>query len=418
MRLIHTADWHLGQLLHDFPREHEHAAFLAWLLEAIGRERADALIVAGDIFDSANPPATALKAWFGFLTELHRRHPRLTTVIVGGNHDSASRLEAPLELLREFGTHVVGGLPRDPHGRLDLERLLVPLADAAGRPAAWVAAVPYLRPADLPAVEDGDPAPQVEGMRRIYAEAIAAARAKAGFFSAVVATGHCTMTGGALSEVSERKIQGGNRWPLPADVFPEDVAYVALGHLHLRQEVDGRKHVRYSGSPIPLSLAEADYPHEVVVVDFDGPRCAGIRSLRVPRTVGMLRIPAEGAAPPAPALMQLRNLPAAPPGKPAHELDWLEVRVLVDQPEPGLPAQVALAMKGRAARLAKLTVEYRGTGKPLPEATRAAALEDLSPEEVFRKRHRRQYDSDPDPDLMAAFLELLEEVRREAEEAP
>src|SRR5690606_38813120 len=102
--------------------------------------------------------------------------------------------------------------------------------------------------------------------------------------------GHCYMTGTRLSELSERRILGGNQHALPVDLFPDDVAYVALGHLHLAQRV-GADHVRYAGSPIPLSFGERHYPHQVLLVDLRGERVAGIEPLRVPRSVDLLRVP-------------------------------------------------------------------------------------------------------------------------------
>ncbi|MFP2913001.1 exonuclease subunit SbcD, partial [Pyxidicoccus sp. 3LFB2] len=151
MRLLHTSDWHLGHTLYDVSREAEHAAFLDWLLETLEAQAVDALLVAGDIFDTANPSADAQAAWYHFVARARRRMPRLDVVVIGGNHDSAARLDAPDPLFAALGVRVVGGLPRT-RGELELERLLVPLHDAKGRVGAWVAAVPYLRPADLPSV--------------------------------------------------------------------------------------------------------------------------------------------------------------------------------------------------------------------------------------------------------------------------
>src|SRR5688572_911159 len=127
MRILHTSDWHLGHLLLDLPREREHQAFLAWLLDVLETERIDALLVTGDVFDAGNPPATALAAWYGFLAEAHRRRPAMTTVVIAGNHDSPGRLAAPSPLMAGVRTHVVGQLPRVAGGALDASRVVVPL---------------------------------------------------------------------------------------------------------------------------------------------------------------------------------------------------------------------------------------------------------------------------------------------------
>lgn len=201
MRLLHTSDWHLGHTLHDVPRDFEHEAFLGWLLETIGEQRVDALLVAGDIFDTANPSARAQAQYYRFLTEARRRYPALQVVVIGGNHDSADRLDAPTPLLDQLGIHVVGGLPRKADRQLDLDRLLVPLRGADGEVQAWVAAVPFLRPADLPPIPDTED-PLVEGVRAVYREVFEGARRRRTPGQAILGMGHLYMTGTALSELS------------------------------------------------------------------------------------------------------------------------------------------------------------------------------------------------------------------------
>lgn len=167
VRIIHTADWHLGHTLHEFSRELEHRRFLAWLLEVLGEHQADALLVAGDIFETANPSAVAQEMWYRFLAQARRRYPNLDIVVIGGNHDSAARLDAPRPILAAQDVFMVGGLPQQAAGGLDIDRLLAPLHDAAGNVKAWVAAVPYLRSGDLPRIPDADDR-LIEGVRQIY----------------------------------------------------------------------------------------------------------------------------------------------------------------------------------------------------------------------------------------------------------
>jgi exonuclease SbcD len=404
MRLLHTSDWHLGHQLHEFPRDYEHSAFLDWLLSSLDAEAIDALVVAGDVFDTANPPASAQTAFFDFLARARRARPDLDVVIVGGNHDSASRLDAPAALLRAMGVHVVGGLARREDGALDLDRLVVPLRDASGHVAAFVAAVPFLRPADLPPSEAEDRL--IEGVRRVYAEVLDAARSRRRPGQAIVATGHCYMAGGALSELSERKVLGGNQHALPAAIFPEDVAYVALGHLHLAQCVGGRETVRYSGSPIPLSLTEAGYPHQVRIVEIEG-EAATSRAVPIPRAVDVLRIPDAGHAPLADVLLRLRSLPAAGP-TPRERLPWLEVHVSLPRPEPALRRQIEEAVDRRAARLVRIAVHATGDGAALADVHAGADLRELRPEDVFLRRWHQEYAEPPSAEILAAFAELAE----------
>lgn len=406
LRLLHTSDWHLGHTLHEFSRAHEHALFLDWLLDTIDERDIDALLVAGDIFDTANPSAEAQEAFYRFLAQARLRRPKLGIVVIGGNHDSAARLDAPDPILRSLGVHVVGGLPRK-GGVVDLDRVLVPLKDREGEIAAWVAAVPFLRPADLPSVEGEDPL--IEGVRRVYERVLEGARDRRGGDQALLAMGHCYMTGTQLSDLSERKILGGNQHALPVDIFPDDIAYVALGHLHLAQRVGGREHVRYSGSPIPLALDEERYRHQVLVVEIDGPELRGVESIEIPRTVPILRLP-ERARPLDEVLKELSKLPALDSSIEGWRRPYLEVRVLLDKPEPSLRHDIDTALEGKAARLARIKVETTGTGAALGDSSSFQSLRDTSPEDVFRMRYERDHEGEPSPELLEAFHEIVAEA--------
>ena len=412
LRLLHTSDWHLGHQLHGLPRTDEHAAFLSWLLDTLEARAIDALIVAGDIFETANPPASAQQAWFWFLGRARRRMPDLDIVVIGGNHDSAARLDAPHPVLAALDIAVVGGLPRTEDGEADASRLVVPLRDAAGTVAAWVAAVPFLRPADLPRVADGGD-PLVDGVRALYAQALALARERQQPGQALVAMGHCYMVGTALSELSERRVLGGNQHALPVDLFPTDLAYVALGHLHKAQRVGGREGVRYCGSPIPLSMSEADYLHQVLLVTLEGEALDAVEVVRVPRTVDLLRLPTGGPAPLADVLGALQALPARPDDAPPDALPFLEVSVQLEQARAGVRREVEAALADRAARLVLLRVTYTGDGGALADHHGGASLHELRPEDVFERRWRQQYSADPPLAVLASFSELVDAARQE-----
>jgi len=414
LRLIHTSDWHLGHLLHGIGREFEQQLFLEWLLGVLEEEAADALLIAGDLFHSANPTAAALALYYRFLVEAKRRLPRLDILIVAGNHDSPARLEAVRPLLHPLGIRVVGALPRGGDGAVAWEELLAPLRNGAGRIEAWCGAMPYLRPTDLPLPdpaegEDG----VVAGVRQLYAELTARLLARREAGQALVLTGHCYLAGGNLSELSERRILGGNQHALPADIFDPAVSYVALGHLHRPQRVNGLDAIRYSGAPLPLALDEAAYPHQVLLVELEHGALQRVQPLRTPRSVEVLRIPAGAPAPLEEverALLELeldRQLPA-------ERFPFLEVRVLLPRPEPALRRRIEAALEGKPVRLLKLSVFHPAGDAQDPARQRPEQrLEELSPQEVFRQCYRRQYQDDPAPALWGAFHELLEGVAAE-----
>lgn len=413
MRLLHTADWHLGQTLHGLPRDYEHARFLDWLLDTLEERAVDALVIAGDVFDGQNPPIPALRQFYRFMARAKARRPDLDIVVIAGNHDSGSRLEAPSPLLTEMGVTVIGALPYDADGAFAPDRLVVPLRGVDGRVAARCVAVPYLRPADLPPPETDDSPedPLIDGVRRVYDMAAEAGRRAAEPGEALILTGHCYMRGGALSEMSERKILGGNLHALPVELFPEDAAYVALGHLHRAQAVGGRERVRYSGSPLPLAVDEEPYPHQVVLADFAEGRLTGQEALRVPRFVAVHRVPGGGrTTAPEEALALLRTLDLDD-SLPREAWPYLEVSVALSEPRPSLRDEVAAALAGRPVRLVKLTVRLTGDGGSLADSAPQAELNELEPEEVFRRLYHRSHEGEPEPALLAAFHELVAAVQ-------
>lgn len=404
MRLLHTSDWHLGQTLHNFERGYEHQRFLDWLLDTLVAEQADVLLVAGDVFDNANPSAASQKQLYVFLQQARARLPALQLVVVAGNHDSAGRLEAPGPLLAAHGTHVIGHLLRDEAGNIDLERLLLPLAGSDGQVQAWCLAVPFLRPGDVPKLPAGDTQDAyLGGIALLYRQLTDLALARRQPGQAIVAMGHCHMVGGEMSNDSERRIVIGGTEMLPSGIFDTSIAYAALGHLHKAQAVGGQEHIRYCGSPIPLSFAEVNYRHQVLCLDIDGEQLTEVRVIEVPRAVPLLRVPAT-PAPINEVLAQLAALdvPAAPP----EAQPFLEVRVRLDAPEPGLRTRIETALDGKPVRLAKIETSSAARSSA-PENLTLDQLAQLQPDDIFRRLYLQKYGKEAPPEQLSALAELL-----------
>jgi exonuclease SbcD len=408
LRILHTADWHLGHVLREFDRTFEHESLIAWLLDAIVRERVDAVLVCGDVFDAANPPTAAQNLWFRFLVEAWRRVPHLQVVVIGGNHDSAARLDATDPFLRAMERlHVVGGVTRV-GGAPDIARLVVPLSDRDGAVRAWVAAVPFLRASETGAGSDED---VTAATRRFYDEVLAAARARREPGQALVAMGHLYVAGAQVSALSERRLVVGNQTAVSHDLFPDDLGYVALGHLHLAQRVGARENVRYSGSLLPLDLSESSYEHQVVLVDVEGSKTTAT-PLRLPRFVEILHVPASGKGGSVDEVLQeLARLPDRGEG-PEVQRPLLQVTVRLEKPDPMLRQAVEDALAGKEARFARLTVENTGSGLALGDVE-VRPIGDLDPEEVFRAKHDKDFGTAPSDDLLVAFHELLDQVHQE-----
>ena len=404
MRLLHTSDWHLGQTLHNYERGYEHQRFLDWLLDTLVAERVDVLLVAGDVFDNANPSAASQKQLYVFLQQARARLPALQLIVVAGNHDSAGRLEAPGPLLAAHGTHVIGHLLRGEDGDIDLERLLLPLTGSDGQVQAWCLAVPFLRPGDVPKLPAGDTQDAyLGGIALLYRQLTDLALARRQPGQAILAMGHCHMVGGEMSNDSERRIVIGGTEMLPSGIFDTTIAYAALGHLHKAQAVGGQEHIRYCGSPIPLSFAEVNYRHQVLCLDIDGETLQSVRVIEVPRAVPLLRVPAT-PAPIAEVLAQLAALDV--PDAPAEAQPFLEVRVRLDAPEPGLRTRIETALDGKPVRLAK--IETSSTARSsAPENMTLDQLSQLQPDDIFRRLYQQKYAKEAPPELLSALAELL-----------
>lgn len=391
MRLLHTSDWHLGHTLKEVSREHEHAAFLAWLLETCAREAPDVLVITGDVFDSGTPPASAERMWFELLAKARRARPAMDIIAIAGNHDSPARLGAASSLLRELNIHVIGNLPRT------IDDVLIPVANGEG----LVAAVPFLRPIDVPAGCE-DP------LATVYGEVMEAARARRRADQALVVLGHLYVTGADPSHLSERRVSIGGQESASLRLFPDDIDYVALGHMHRAQRV-GRDNIRYAGAPIALSLDEANYRHQVVVVDFAGGRVTEMRSVDVPQVNEIVRIPARGSISLVDAVAAIEALPARLEGEdPARP--YLEVCIELDRPEPRLRTMIETALDGKRARLVQLHVERTGSGAALGDRVVAKRLAELDPRDVFGQLWSRDHAEPPSAAVTGAFDRLLAEV--------
>lgn len=405
MRVIHTADWHIGQTLNGWSREAEHRAFLDRLHDLILREDVDVLLVAGDVFDGINPSGEAQRLLYGAIARMVRARPHLQIILTAGNHDPAQRLEAPEAVLNELGVHVLGTLRRGPGG-VDLERHLIPLRDRDGVIRAHVLAVPFLRQADLPGLHlgasDGDEPAIMAAVRALHCEMTEAAVARCGGLP-LLAMGHLTCSGGLASEGAERRILIGGEHAVPPDVFPAELAYVALGHLHRPQSLDGGR-VRYSGSAFPLSASEIAYDHGVTLIDL----AEGMvhRHIPIERPVPMHRIPVAGAGKLEDVLATLADL-ALSADTPREVHPFLYLSLMADRPVTQLSAEIEALMERTPARLAGLSITR--SDQPAPERP-PATLAETSPEDLFRSAFQEAHGTPPDAHHLAAFRDALSEA--------
>lgn len=403
IRLLHTADWHLGAALHGWSREPEHRAALAQLIEIARMRTVNAIIVAGDIFDSLNPSAEAQRLLYETLRDLRAACPAATIALIAGNHDPAGRLEAPRALFEFAGVHSIGVVARA-NGAFDPRAHLVPIKDDAGALAAHILALPYPRAADLPvAGADVSGSPVVWGVRELYREAVAAARREIGD-APLILTGHLHVAGGLESEGAERRILIGGEHAAPPDIFPDDVAYVALGHLHRPQKV-GRETIRYSGSLVPMSKTEIDYDHGVTIVEIGGGETR-IEHAPIARSVAHLRLPARGALSPAEIVDALAEFCAAHPAD--APAPFLHLAVRVEGPATGLKAEIDAIVEKFPVRLVSLSIE-RPRLEQAPQAE-AVRLADCAPRDLFAAAFAHTHGVEPTPAHLQCFDQLTQDA--------
>ncbi|WP_068086046.1 exonuclease SbcCD subunit D [Polycladidibacter stylochi] len=387
-KILHTADWHIGQTLNGWTRSFEHRQFFAELKELVCAHNVDAVIVAGDVFDNQNPSAQASRMLYEALADLHHVRPHLQVVLVAGNHDPAGRLEAPGVLFERIGVHVCGGIRRDETG-VDLSRHLVSLKDKNGVARACVLALPFPRAADLPGLhlahEGEEGSPVVAAVRTLYDDATQRALLAANGLP-LIATGHLHVGGAEESEGAERRILIGGEHAVPHSIFTEELAYVALGHLHKPQKV-GRENIRYSGSPFPLSVAEQHYKHGLDLICFeDGASTPTLERLPLSRSVPFYRLGgSEGARlEDVPKLLEELPLDAE---LPVEQRPFVHVDLCPQVSSHGLKAQVEQMLEGFAVRGAgvaiKRKVRARAAQADVSEADSMAALAQMNPRDLF-----------------------------------
>ena len=283
MKILHTSDWHIGRTLYGRKRYEEFEAFLIWLAETIEQNEIDALLVAGDVFDTSAPSNRAQELYYRFLCRVAASSCR-HIVIIAGNHDSPSFLNAPKELLKAIDVHVVGS------STASLEDEVLVLRNDEGAPELIVCAVPYLRDRDIRVAEPGESVEDkeqklIDGVRTHYADIAALAEQKREELRAdipIVGMGHLFTAGGqTVDGDGVRELYVGSLAHVTAGVFPACFNYLALGHLHVPQKVNGSETIRYSGSPLPMGFGEAKQQKSVCQVEFHG-TAASVQLIDVP----------------------------------------------------------------------------------------------------------------------------------------
>ena len=405
MKILHTADWHLGNNFHGHDRTLEHKDFLQWLLDTLRIELPDVLIIAGDVFDSANPSAAAEGLFYDFLLDATEAVSGLQIVVIAGNHDSAGRLDAPAELLKRHNIYVRGTVRRmEDSDKPDFNELLLPLGSRLSKEAEIVClALPFLRLPDYPSGMT-----VAEGVQYYFENMMRCLKKTEFKHLPVVAVAHFYAAGAEICEEehSERLVVGGQDC-VPADVIGKGICYTALGHIHRAQQVESKNtQMYYAGSALPMSFSEKNYQHGVqrVLVDEDG-------GVTVDRLVyspmrRLLCIPYKGAATKGEVLEAISQLPKRGKEEEGDTWPYLEIRLLETQPEPELLYQVTEALADRAVhfcRIVRVLPENEQTEETEPQFHET--LQSLTPIEMAHRVFSNRYNGDMPEEMEKRFKE-------------
>ena len=392
MKIIHTADWHLGQTFFDYDRKTEHIRFLEWLARQIQELQVDVLLVAGDVFDSPNPSAESQRIYYHFLRDITTKNPDLQIIIIAGNHDSAARLEAPNPLLESMSVCVRGVIKRTDEGEIDFSHLIIPLGKGG-----CCLAVPYLRQGDYPDAETYS-----QGVQKMYETLYEIVKDKN---EPIIAMGHLQATGSEISENdrSERTIIGGLECISP-DSFAKETAYTALGHLHRTQRVSGRENVRYAGSPLPMSFAEKNNKQGITFVEITD--SVKIERINFDTPVKLLSIPAQ----PMPLNKVLDEIANLLEGEINETSPYLEIKILITEPEPYLRHHIEEALKTKSVRLARIAAIVPKRETKMQTIT-YEQLQTINPMEIATDIFRRRFSGEEMPEKMKTLLqEVIQKI--------
>lgn len=396
MKILHTADWHLGQTFYGFDRGKEHACFLDWLCGIAKERSADVLLIAGDVFDSPNPSAEAQRMFYHFLTRITNENPEMQIVVTAGNHDSAARLEAPNPLLKVFNVSV-SGIVHYTDGEIDYERMIVPL-----KGGGCCLAVPYLRHNDYPAADSYS-----QGVAMLYNELYTRASAQ-GYFP-IIAMGHLQASGAEVSvgDASEHMIIGGMEG-IDARFAGNGIVYTALGHLHKAQKVAHHENIRYSGAPLPMSFAERRNTQSITQVTIDNSGNCTVEKIAFDTPVKLLSVPTT----PQPIDTVLEELKSLPDGKAGEFAPFLEVKVLVTAVEMDMRRRIEETIEGKNVRLARIeavsNMENSENGAPVTYED----FKNIRPEELIKEIYKKNSGEEMSQDIMSLLNDVINEVVR------
>ncbi|MBE7647333.1 exonuclease SbcCD subunit D C-terminal domain-containing protein [Tenacibaculum finnmarkense] len=400
MKILHTADWHLGHRLHEHSQLEEQTLFLAWIENHISNEKIDLLLISGDIFDTSSPSNQSLTMYYNFLVKLQKTSCK-NIIITGGNHDSPGTLNAPKELLNALSIKVVGKATE----KIADEVFEININDEK----VLIGAVPYLRDGDIRRAVAGESFDDLtdkykKALINHYQE-IAIESEKINSSNApVIAMGHLFATGGSVSD-SEQNIYVGTLGHIGAQDFPTYFDYVALGHLHRPQIVGENDKIRYSGSPNILSFSELTYDKKIIVLEISANKISNIDDVIVPNFREFYKL--KGSM--DDCIAKFPNIISN-----SYQLKpWVEI--VLDEDNTIQTDELKIASEAYDFEILKITLKNQRKIKGIEELLAdATSIKELVPTEVFKlKCEEMDFDLDQNQQVWDAFNEVLQAVKNQ-----
>jgi exonuclease SbcD len=418
-RILHTSDWHLGQNFYGKSRANEHQRFLDWLLAQVSENDIDAVIVAGDIFDTGTPPSYAREMYFDFIVSMHEKNCQL--IILAGNHDSVAMLGESKQLLSHLSCQVIASVSDN------LDEQIITINNKKGMPGALLCAIPFIRPRDIISSSAGQ---SVKDKQQSLQQAISVhyqnlyqqAQEVAGLNNTevlpIIATGHLTTVGVTTSE-SVRDIYIGTLEAFPANAFPK-ADYIALGHIHRSQRVAKSNHIRYCGSPIALSFDEASQTKKVLIAEFDQAKLNQVIEHDIPCFQPLLMVKSKLDALTDDITRLVEELNCSKILIENNQKIWLDIEInsaeylqdltpRIEALVKELPVEVLLVRRSKKSR------------QSMPESQKKITLNELSLSDVFETRlSQENWQSEKEVTqklrLEKMFAQTIEQVQEQIKE--
>ncbi|MCK5847729.1 MAG: exonuclease SbcCD subunit D C-terminal domain-containing protein [Caldisericia bacterium] len=406
MKILHTSDWHLGRTLYGRKRYTEYEAFLEWLIEQIKIKGVDILLIAGDIFDTSMPSNYAQELYYGFLCNASNCCSHI--VVISGNHDSPSFLDASKELLKTLNVHVVGSMS----SKIDNEVIVLKKANT---PECIVCAVPYLRDKDIRIAEAGESIDEKNiklaiGIQKHYESVCNIAlkkqihiKEKYDVNAPIIGMGHLFAAGGrTVQGDGVRELYVGSLAHVSKDVFPKCIDYMALGHLHVPQKVGGSTFCQYSGSPLAMGFGEANNTKKVILLDFKNNEML-ISDVEIPCFQKLVSITGDLQE----IVTRIEEL------KLKNSNAWLEIEYTGTEILPDLKNQIESETNDTEMEIRRIK-NTRIIDKVLNRTNIDETLDDLDVNDVFmRCLEANEVDEDKKEEFLAQYKEIVKLIKEE-----